>query len=420
MYASTLFLSVTALIAVVSSTPYPVTQHLSERACNKSATTPRALYFADNNLTGNSIYAVKVLNNGTLVDGPVYSTGGLGGSVLNPGSTNFTLRDALSCSHSLVVNNDNLYAVNSGSNTITRFAINPQDPTDLKVIGSPVNSHGDFPVSIAISNALNQLCVAHDGVRGGVKCFHLCDNAMVPLADFYDFHLTQTNPPINSLNLGAFKNDSKPLISSIQFSEDSTQLFATVLRAVVPQQPGWVYSFPVVNGTLSQAYRRFTPQNSLQLFLAFQIPHTQELVVLDGKVGTYHYDIQLNDVTNSSAASSVNITGGIATCWIAYSETTDTIFITDAGTNRFVELNTTTGVLIENHNVTSSENLGILDIEAYGNYVYAVSPSVNPGQLSRVQVMDVSGGPGAGVFVQDFVPQGLGFDESMQGIALYI
>jgi hypothetical protein len=30
------------------------------------------------------------------------------------------------------------------------FSINPNDPTQLKMVGKPVNSGGEFPISIAI------------------------------------------------------------------------------------------------------------------------------------------------------------------------------------------------------------------------------------------------------------------------------
>jgi hypothetical protein len=36
----------------------------------------------------------------------------------------------------------------AGSNTISMFAINPHNPLDLKMVGEPINSGGDFPVSV--------------------------------------------------------------------------------------------------------------------------------------------------------------------------------------------------------------------------------------------------------------------------------
>jgi hypothetical protein len=36
----------------------------------------------------------------------------------------------------------------AGSNTISMFAINPHNPLDIKLVGKPIGSDGDFPVSV--------------------------------------------------------------------------------------------------------------------------------------------------------------------------------------------------------------------------------------------------------------------------------
>lgn len=50
------------------------------------------------------------------------------------------------------------------------FKINPNNPTNLKMVGSPVCSGGEFPMSIAVSEDKNMVCVLNGGVKNGVSC----------------------------------------------------------------------------------------------------------------------------------------------------------------------------------------------------------------------------------------------------------
>jgi DNA-binding beta-propeller fold protein YncE len=49
------------------------------------------------------------------------------------------------------------------------FKINPNNPATLKMVGSPVCSGGEFPVSIAVSPAKNMVCVLNGGAKNGVS-----------------------------------------------------------------------------------------------------------------------------------------------------------------------------------------------------------------------------------------------------------
>jgi hypothetical protein len=40
----------------------------------------------------------------------------------------------------------------AGSDSISMFEINPTDPTQISQVGEPVNSGGNFPLSIDVSN----------------------------------------------------------------------------------------------------------------------------------------------------------------------------------------------------------------------------------------------------------------------------
>ena len=49
------------------------------------------------------------------------------------------------------------------------FSIDPEEPAKLRMIGQPVSTGGDFPVSVAISEQSGQVCVLNSGKDDGVK-----------------------------------------------------------------------------------------------------------------------------------------------------------------------------------------------------------------------------------------------------------
>ena len=49
------------------------------------------------------------------------------------------------------------------------FKINPDNPAQLTMVGSPVSSGGKFPVSIAINDQGTMVCVLNAGTINGVK-----------------------------------------------------------------------------------------------------------------------------------------------------------------------------------------------------------------------------------------------------------
>jgi len=44
-----------------------------------------------------------------------------------------------------------IFAVNPLSNSLSLFWINPQDPTIVKLVNTPVSTHGDFPDTVTAS-----------------------------------------------------------------------------------------------------------------------------------------------------------------------------------------------------------------------------------------------------------------------------
>lgn len=48
-----------------------------------------------------------------------------------------------------------MFTINAGSNTVVMFNIDPQDPTNLKMVGSPADTMGEVPVSVDYSDELH-------------------------------------------------------------------------------------------------------------------------------------------------------------------------------------------------------------------------------------------------------------------------
>ena len=64
-------------------------------------------------------------------------------------------------------------AVNPGSHTISLFKINPDQPSELTMVGRPVGSGGQFPSSLAFNAQGTALCAVNGGEVNGVAYVNL-------------------------------------------------------------------------------------------------------------------------------------------------------------------------------------------------------------------------------------------------------
>jgi 6-phosphogluconolactonase (cycloisomerase 2 family) len=62
-----------------------------------------------------------------------------------------------------------LAAVNSGSNTVSLFSIDPMTPSTLTALGAPMSSGGEFPISVAFNADGSMLCALNAGQMDGVQ-----------------------------------------------------------------------------------------------------------------------------------------------------------------------------------------------------------------------------------------------------------
>lgn len=292
-------------------------------------------------------------------------------------------------------------AVNAGSNTVSLFRISKNNATKLTMIGQPANTLGEFPMSVTISTTLSQACVANSGAVAGVACFAICDErGLIPLdTAVRPFDINQTTPPTGPDNT----------VSQVFFNQDSSLLMTTVKGVPALNKTGQLAIFPVVNGTVSRQNVGSSPKGTAALFGVTLLPEHDQLFVTDASFGSATLSIPVPG-SNSTLAppailSSTNILTQKATCWAQFSNLTKSTFVTDVAVNHLVEIDPTTGQIINNFNSTNG-NSGMLDlaIDPEGALVYAISPGNGSigGQGTRVAVFDVSGGQGSIRDVQNF------------------
>lgn len=144
--------------------------------CNSNAQiqTAKAIYFSTNSPDGNNIVAMNVEADGTLCQTPnIIPTGGKG-SLSKKGDGTVAEVDPLFSQGAITLGGTMLFAVNAGSNTLSMFNIDPLNPTNLTLVGKPVDTMGEFPMSVTFSQRLGAACVLNGGQKNGIACFTAC------------------------------------------------------------------------------------------------------------------------------------------------------------------------------------------------------------------------------------------------------
>lgn len=281
--------------------------------------------------------------------------------------------------------------------------MNPHDPTQLTIVGQPAPSLGDFPVSLSISAKLSMACVANSGANSGISCMSISATGLTPLdTTLRSIPLGQTTPPSGPFNT----------ISQTFFNADDTALLTTVKGNPMVNNTGFLSAFPVQNARVSANETRSSPQGTAVLFGVTLLPGSKnQILMTDASFGAAVISVSGN--LTGYVTSAAKIDGQKATCWATFSDTTGTGFVTDVGVNHLVEIDPATGAVVK---VTNSDNgnLGMIDLESKGNFVYALAPG-NATRGATVSVFDVSGGKGSAKEIQNFAPKGV--TDTVQGMA---
>ncbi|KAF8520536.1 hypothetical protein JB92DRAFT_2828142 [Gautieria morchelliformis] len=288
--------------------------------------TAGAAYFITNDPDGNFIVGSDIGPDGKLTFKDAIWAGGRGAHGLPApfGTDPFFSQGAIK------VSGNNVFTVNyaqAGSNTATMFSIDPNEPAKLKMVGQPVSTGGEFPVSVTISKQSGQVCVLNGGRVNGVNCFK-----QDPKLGLIQLDNTQ-----RSLNLNQTTPATGPpgTVSHVIFSENGSQLLASVKG--VPPVPGFVALWDVdpKTGALSPNFTASTPTGGLLPFSMTIIPGKDAILATDAGIGFEIFDFQ-----NSSSATSsvVPIAGQKATCWSSFSSKTGNYYLTDVGTATLTEV----------------------------------------------------------------------------------
>lgn len=284
------------------------------------------------------------------------------------------------------------------------MSIDPKNPTKLTMVGPPMNTNGDFPVTLGVSVKNSLACVGNTGVKAGVSCSKFCGKlGLSPMDALRPFALKQTNPPTGPLNT----------VSDTFFNAAEDTLLTTVKGDPTVNNTGFLSAFAVDFNGVSTVNKQSSPPGTAVLFGTVPIPGTDNLFATDASFGGGI--LSLDTENHASLKVATKIADQKATCWATISKKSGTGFVTDVAVNHLVEMDITTGAQIMELNSTNG-NPGMIDLQAAGSFIYALSPG-NLNVTSAVTVFDVSGGPGTAKEIQNFKP--IGVTATAQGMAVF-
>lgn len=397
------------LLQVANAMPTFATEfHSSEWTSNS-----KALYFQSNEQE-NTVISVKINDNGTLSKGLMAYTNGTGASEISAATNMTASPDGLSSQGSVVVAGHSLFVVNAGDNTVSMFSIDEQNPLNITLLGAPASVPGDFPVTVAASVPNKLVCVGTSGTRSGVACAPYSPFVGIGKMDFLrSFDLNQTKIPMGPLGT----------VSQVRFSEDESQLLATVKGNPSSNMTGFVAAFTVSGPCLSSesrvsASRIDSSLNSTVALFGFeQIADTNRYFVADAGYGAAIISVD-GKTDESWLLHRQAIPNQVATCWVAISPVSQSAFVTDPLVNHIVELSLEDASIISVLNTTSAnDRTGYIDLAAAGGFVYALSPGTDTTSGAEIAVLSVGWGNSSSV-VQSFkVESGAG--SSAQGLAIF-
>ncbi|KAF5313069.1 hypothetical protein D9619_003029 [Psilocybe cf. subviscida] len=403
----------------VFGSPVPTTSRQMGSAA-RGKTVAGAAYLITNEPSGNQIIAADINSDGTLTLRRAIDAGGIGAHGIPDANGPDPLFSQGAIKASAAGNI--VAAVNSGSNTLSVFGINPTDATNLQMIGQPVGSNGQFPMSLAINKAGNMVCALNGGEINGVSCFKVDKTAgLVPIANTVrSLNLNQTTPATGPAGTA----------SHVVFSEDNSQLIASVKG--VPPTPGFLAVWDVAaDGSLSQDFQSIAPASGGLLPFSMTIIDGQNAILAtDAGLGFDIFDlaaasnatIARRASTTGDRSSANAISGQSATCWSSFSPKTGNFFLTDIGTATITEVNVDAnlkGTIVKQYPQAAGSGTIDNDVATVGknDFLYVLAANASsidvlalpaPGKAKNIQKVDIAGpAKAAGIKVSAFNLQGM-------------
>ncbi|KAH7136882.1 hypothetical protein B0J13DRAFT_587025 [Dactylonectria estremocensis] len=390
---------------LLSSSLWLLVQQSAARPSRCAATqqVAKSIYLLSNE-DANSVIAVPVGMDGQLFGGTSTATGGKG-SLSIDGATNQTAAtDGLVSQSSLTVAGHKLFAVNAGSNSVTMFLIDRTDASKLQMVGQPVAVPGEFPNTVAASKKHKIVCVGTTGAVAGVSCSSFSGQGGIEAMDeLRPIDLQQTTPPVGPTNT----------VSQVLFSDDENTLFVMVKGDPAVNNTGFVASFPVENGQVSQQGTQSSPDGTAVLFGSAPIPGTSDIFATDASFGAAVLSVDSAGVATVKGQAAID--GQKATCWAAVSSVTNSAFVSDVATNRLVQMSLQDASIMSIVDLSANGDPGLIDLKAAGQFIYALSPGTGA-TVPAVTVVDAT----SKSQVQHFELQALGASNRAQGMAVLL
>jgi hypothetical protein len=306
-----------------------------------AASSRSAVFVQTDNLTGNAIVAYQRAENGTLIQAATYPTGGLGGQLAG------SVVDHLASQGSLAYDAQNqlLYAVNAGSNTVSVFAVYG----DQLALRQTIASGGKFPSSITVHDNVVYVLNSLDG--GRLQGFDVVSGHLVAIpGSTRPLKLTTSEEPVFVHTPGqvAFSPSGSQLIVTTKASGSDVDVFS-----VAPN--GQLSSTPVVN-----------PEGGSVPF-AVSFNHDGGLVLAEaaGYVASFTLGAggelsQLDQVATNQAA----------TCWIVRAQGRD--YTSNAGSGTLTEFQPSEGGALLTDLGNTPTDGGTVDAAstASGSFIY--------------------------------------------------
>jgi hypothetical protein len=289
--------------------------------------------------------------------------------------------------------------------------ISKSDPTCLSVVGGSVALPGEFPNTVAASAKHKLACVGTTGAKAGISCSSFSTHGLGRMDALRAFDIGQSTPPVGPLNT----------VSQTFFSSDESMLYTMVKGDPNVNNTGFMSVFPIekpANGApcLSTEETRSSPAGTAVLFGSANIPKMpNSIFVTDASFGGAV--LSINKSAKATVVGKQPIEGQMATCWATVSDVTNTAFVTDVAKNRMVEMSVKNASIVSILDLENGD-MGMIDLYAAGNYVYALSPG-NGNITAAVTVLDISGGPGSMKQAQHFGLAGIA-GKNAQGMAVLV
>lgn len=211
--------------------------------------------------------------------------------------------------------------VNAGSNTLTMFSFAASNPTSLTMVGKPVNTIGEFPVSVTYSSALKLACVINGGAVDGVACFKVSPTGLsTPEKATRPLSIKNTTPP--KLREGSL------LVGGVLFTADSKGLVLFVSGSY--DREGWIGHYEVSGGTVQYRITKTLTKTIPEISGLIQTG-TNEFAAAGGRVAVHRFKFNPSDrtFTTTDEGLPMSFMYGDFGVRIAEQKSTKALFITD-------------------------------------------------------------------------------------------